>query len=224
MADFFFSEDEVSMVSACINKGHSSWKDECLKELKSRIKEHLKVRQDHVCCYCLRNLHGEFNFVIDIEHILPKHRFTNFMFTLDNLAASCKRCNMKMKGRRIDFITENFDNNPNPFASENYFFIHPNSDHFEEHIAFTHTQIGREIAIFYNVIDNSPKGLFSYDFFRLDKLVKNSFDKAQGISVEDEDFYEGDPEDDDINDDDEHIKSIYIEDEIEFLARKNDQL
>jgi hypothetical protein len=33
-----------------------------------------------------------------------------------------------------------------------------------------------------------------------------------------------DPEDDDINDDDEHIKSIYIEDEIEFLARKNDQL
>ncbi len=213
------------MISASLDKGHGSWKDDCLKELKSRIKEHLKVRQDHVCCYCLRNLHGEFNFVIDIEHILPKHRYKEFMFTLDNLAASCKRCNMKMKGRRIDFITEKFENHSNPFASENYFFIHPNSDHFEKHIEFIHTQIGRKIAIFYNVINNSPKGLFNYDFFRLDQLVKNSFDRAQGIEVENEDFYEGDPEDDDINDDDdEHTKSISIEDEIAFLARNNNQI
>ncbi|MFS9772376.1 hypothetical protein U0Y97_16320 [Enterobacter chuandaensis] len=222
MANFTFSEEETDLITASIDKGHKSWKEDCLSELKKRIKEHLKTRQRHVCCYCLRSLHGEFNFVIDIEHILPKHKYHQFMFTLDNLAASCKRCNMKMKGRRIDFIADQFKDHPNPFASENYLFIHPNSDHFEDHIAYTHSQIGREITVFYNVINNSAKGSFSYEFFRLDTLIKNSFDRAQGIEVESEDFYEGDPDDDDFNDNEEN-HPICIGDEIALLADKNNQ-
>lgn len=230
MANFNFSAEETSIIKASIDKGHKSWKDDCLVELKKRIKEHLKMRQRHVCCYCLRSLHGEFNFVIDIEHILPKHKYHHFMFTLDNLAASCKRCNMKMKGRRIDFIGNQFKNNPNPFASDNYLFIHPNSDRFEDHISYTHTQIGREITVFYNVIDDSAKGVFSFNFFKLDALAINSFNRAQGIDVEDEDSYDGNPDDDDLDEDvdedvdvDENNNFICIEDEIAFLAEKHNQ-
>lgn len=224
MANFTFSHEDIELVKNSISKGHNSWKDDCLYQLKSRIKEHLKDRQAHVCCYCLRSFHGEFNFVIDIEHILPKHKFKEHMFTLDNLAASCKRCNMKMKGRRIDFIVDHENIKTSPFARENYLLIHPNSDCFEEHIDYTHSQIGRKISVFYHVKNNSPKGLYSYNFFRLDKLTINNFDEAQGLTVEDEDFFDGNPEDDDIEDDDEQPKSLNIEDAIELLAMINNQI
>ncbi|WP_105624929.1 HNH endonuclease [Cronobacter malonaticus] len=226
MANFQFSENELTLISASVNKGHKSWKDDCLSELKTKIKEHLKTRQRFVCCYCLRSFHGEFNFVIDIEHILPKHQHVKHMFELENLAASCKRCNMKMKGRRTDFLTEKFNSNPDPFAKENYLFIHPNRDVFEDHIAYEHHQKGRDIMVYYSVISDSAKGNFSMEFFKLEQLSVNSFSKAQGLAVEDEDFYEGNPEDDDIEDDTEIMAVSYfnIDNELEKLAIDHNQI
>lgn len=202
MANFSFSTDENALIKECIKKGHASWKDECVKELKVRIKEHLKHRQQNFCCYCLRNIYEDFNYVIDIEHILPKHKFVDFMFDMNNLAASCKRCNMKMKGRSVAFLKPCFQNSINPFASENYKFIHPNSDVFEDHIRCVVLQEGRNILVSYSVKSNSEKGNYSMDFFQLARLERNMNNKAQGIAVEDEDAYEGNPDDDDIDDDD----------------------
>lgn len=197
MANFIFSESDRSLITSSIEKGHGSWKDDCLKDLKSRVKEHLKARQNFVCCYCLRSFHGEFNFVIDIEHILPKHKHVEHMFHLENLAASCKRCNMKMKGRRIDFLKDSFTGSKDPFANEHYLFIHPNRDTCEDHIDFEHHQKGRVIMVFYKPINDSAKGKYSIEFFKLEQLSVNSFSKAQGLNVEDEDYYHGNPDDDD---------------------------
>lgn len=225
MTNFSFSPEDHIEIKKCIKKGHASWKDENIKSLKTRIKEHLKFRQKYFCCYCLRNISEEFNFVIDIEHILPKHKYVKLMFDMENLAASCKRCNMKMKGRRVDFITDQFNKSPNPFASENYKFIHPNSDVFIDHINYYSIQSGTNILVSYSVKNNSTKGAYSIEFFQLEKLARNKNDIAQGISVDDEDKFDGNIDDDDIDDNDINIGDgvIDIENAIHCLAFLNDQ-
>ncbi|WP_337048928.1 HNH endonuclease [Serratia fonticola] len=217
----YFSCADNKIVIECMEKGHSSWNDDRIKDLKTRIKESLKKRQRNVCCYCLRSFHGEFNYVIDIEHILPKHKFVYKMFDLRNLAASCKRCNMKIKGRRIDFLSKSFHDEITPYNKESYLFIHPNADVFEDHISYTHNQKGRDIIVKYEVLNNSDKGNFSYEFFKLEKLSIHTYNKAQGI-YSNEDEWLGNPDDDD---DDDHIAEIFseIENNIEHLNSKFNQ-
>lgn len=226
MASFLFSSAEKALIEDCIKKGHLSWQDDGIKSLKKKMKEHLKARQKHFCCYCLRNIFGDHNLVIDIEHILPKHKYVNFMFDMNNLAASCKRCNLKMKGRSVAFIKGCFESNANPFASENYSFIHPNSDIFEEHIKYRVQQEGTNILVSYSVKNNSEKGVYSMEFFKLSRLERNMNDKAQGILVEDEDAFEGNPDDDDIDYGDTIASNrvMDIEGKIEYLALKHQQL
>lgn len=215
-----FTPEEDGIIKNCIKKGHSSWNDDNVSDLKTKIKEALKERQSYCCCYCSRSFHGEFNFVIDIEHILPKHKYVNRMFELDNLAASCKRCNMKMKGRRLDFLSGSFDEK-SPYQQDGYLFIHPNFDKFEKHIDYTHNQRGTIIVVKYEILGDSEKAKFSYAFFQLDKLEVHTNNLAQGIeSYEDE--WSGNPE---LDDDDEHIVEIFnkIESEVEQLALQFDQ-
>ncbi len=224
MTNFVFSPEDEAIILECINKGHTAWKDDCIKDLKSRIKEHLKKRQNNFCCYCLRNIFDEFNYVIDIEHILPKHKYVDFMFSLHNLAASCKRCNMKMKGRSVAFINPCFEHNRDPFATENYKFIHPNTDVFVEHILYTVLQEGKNILVSYSVKNNSHKGRYSIDFFKLDRLARNTNDKAQGIPVENEDYCEWNLEDDDVDDVITDNQLMDIEGIIDDLALNNGQI
>lgn len=214
----YFTCSDNKIIIECLKKGHSSWNDENIKVLKAKIKEALKKRQRNVCCYCLRSFHGEFNFVIDIEHILPKHKFVYKMFDLRNLAASCKRCNMKIKGRRLDFLSETFHDEITPYNKESYLFIHPNVDVFEDHISYTHNQKGRDIIIKYEVLDNSDKGNFSYNFFKLEKLSVHTYNQAQGI-YSDEDQWLGKPE---FDDDEDNISETFheIENSIELFDLK----
>lgn len=216
-----FSSDDQEIINECIEKGHSSWNDKKLKGLKEKIKEELKNRQKNVCCYCLRSFYGEFNYVIDIEHILPKHKFVYKMFDLRNLAASCKRCNMKIKGRRIDFLSGSFDDENTCYNTESYLFIHPNFDVFEEHISYTHNQKGRDVIVKYDVLNNSDKGEFSYEFFKLEKLSVHTYNVAQGI-VGNEDEWPGDMN---LDDDDDQVAEVFceIEKSIELLISKFEQ-
>lgn len=67
----------------------------------------------------------------------------------------------------------------------------------------------------YDILNNSAKGKFSYAFFRLEKLSVHTYNVAQGI-VSDEDEWQGDPDSDD---DDDNIAETFskIEDSIEQL-------
>lgn len=178
---FNFSNEDKLIIEECIKKGHNSWGETSLDNLKSRLKEHFKIKQKNVCCYCSRNIYGEFNMVLDIEHILPKHKYTNYMFSIENLALSCKRCNMNIKGKKTDFLVDSFSECTAPFEKENYLFIHPNSDVFKDHLQYIHKQHDDEIIVFYRVKNESKKGFFSYNYFKLEMLEINSFNKAQGI-------------------------------------------
>ncbi len=177
----FTDGEKLAMREASII-GHEAWDNNSkLSSLKRKIKKNRVLRANNRCCYCGRNQHGEFSMVIDIEHILPKSMFPRYMFTLKNLSTSCKRCNMSIKSNRIDFISNGIKNTSRKvFKSKLYKFVHPNLDEYDSHLLLISHQIGKSVLMKYNVINKSPKGLFTYEYFHLKDLEKDSFDLSQG--------------------------------------------
>jgi uncharacterized protein (TIGR02646 family) len=116
------------------------WKSEYVTDLKRRIKEYYR-NQNNSCCYCKRNFVGEYNLVIDIEHILPKSLYGQFMFEIKNLSIACKRCNMDIKKARTEFIDSSLFNINSPFISNYYLIIHPNIDNYYSHMSRTAFEI-----------------------------------------------------------------------------------
>ena len=177
-----FTPVEISAMRDASTRGHKAWDENPkLKTLKDKIKAFGKIKAFDTCCYCMRDVRGEFNMVLDIEHILPKSEYLKYMFTGKNLAVSCKRCNMNIKGADLGFLVSK-SLPRRALRSRYYKFVHPNLDRYDSHLIRLAVQRGRTMVVKYEVVNQSRKGLFTYEYFELDKLERNSFDKAQGIS------------------------------------------
>lgn len=183
MIGFNFDTDDIASIKLAINEGGKIWDSKHLDGLKKKIKAHYRTHQGEQCCYCRKNSHGEFNMVLDIEHILPKGRtqFRKFMFNIINLSVSCKRCNMLVKKDDISFITETADFENTPFDSANYKFIHPNVDKYFQHLIYEVSIKNDVTMIKYSVVASSYKGAFTYKYFKLNELEIDSFNRSQGL-------------------------------------------
>jgi 5-methylcytosine-specific restriction endonuclease McrA len=183
LAELVFSQDEADAITAAL-KTATPWdvKNDFIKSAKGKIRDHHLVRHGNTCCYCRTILHGGGHFMIDREHILPKGTLTyrSFCYESWNLSVSCKRCNMQFKGEDIDFVVDKL--NPANFQKkENYSFVHPNFDEWEQHLSRVAEQVNRNILVKYTIVNDSEKGKYTYKYFDLKALEVNSFDKAQGI-------------------------------------------
>lgn len=177
---FNFSDDEKSLIETAMTEVRP-WESELVSVIKKRIKDfHLELN-GKMCCYCYRDLTGEFSLVIDIEHILPKRHFSPLTFDIRNLSVACKRCNMKMKRDDLDFL--NLPVDMAEFAiSTKYKIIHPNIDDKNAHLKRIALQCSDIRIVKYVPIDNSEKGVFSYQYFNLRELEIDSFDAAQNAN------------------------------------------
>lgn len=186
MKEFKFTDEDKNLIASAIKAGGKIWENDIIKPVKDKIKEYHREIQDEACCYCKRDTKGEFKFVLDIEHILPKHRpeFKQYMFTICNLSVSCKRCNMQIKGQKVDFITEIDKAKSNPCDSDLYKFIHPNLDNYYDHLHYIVEIVDNLRIIKYSVNDDSEKGKFTYDYFKLSQLERESYNKVQGVKDE----------------------------------------
>jgi hypothetical protein len=122
--------------------------------------------------------------VLDIEHILPKSVFSHCIFDLPNLAVSCKKCNMKIKGERLDFLNGEVSEllkveKSQLFHKELYKFAHPNLASVYEHLSIHNELKGPVTFSYYNVF--TEVGRYTYDFFRLEEFVTESLERAQGL-------------------------------------------
>lgn len=178
---FSYTDDEVLAIRTAY-KSTKPWDEKVVKDVKRRIKDfHLELNDD-ICCYCQRDLRGEFQMVIDVEHILPSSLYVDLTFEIWNLSSSCKRCNMLIKKDDIDFIDPTVSNF---FSPAHYKFIHPNFDEIERHLLRCVSQIGKKRLVKY-IINNSTKGAYSYDYFKLMNLETTAFDEAQGANLTDQ--------------------------------------
>lgn len=177
VATYRFSSEESTLIATAL-KSSDPWMDPGVKSVRRKIKDfHLDLIGEF-CCHCQRNLHGEFQMCIDVEHILPSSKFPDLTFEMWNLSVSCKRCNMHIKGADVNFLDEEHSNF---FSSAHYRIIHPHFDDLEQHLIREARQRGRQRLVKY-IIQPDSKGAYSYNYFRLSELEMDSYDKAQGAA------------------------------------------
>lgn len=178
MNDDFYTREEKEAILQATNES-KPWDSNHIKILKGRIKEHHQNIQKKLCCYCQRDTLDEFTYVLDIEHILPKSKYPKHTFDIWNLSVSCKRCNMQIKGQKIDFLVDQSFLTSKVNDSNSYRFIHPNFDFKENHLKRLVYQICEQRIVVYDIVGNSEKGKYTYTYFQLKSFEINSFDHAQ---------------------------------------------
>jgi hypothetical protein len=85
------TKEDLILIQEVIEEGGDIWANPKLDLLKRKIKDYYREKLNDRCCYCRKNTVGEFNMVLDIEHVLPKGKFEKFMFNPQNMSMSCKR-------------------------------------------------------------------------------------------------------------------------------------
>lgn len=195
MEEFYYTLDEYFEIIRALGgktnvKPHKkptptqSWKWKGFKPIKKRLKLHRLKEQNNTCCYCQRNIKGEFKLILDVEHVLPKSVFNHCIFDLPNLAVSCRRCNWNVKGKNTDFFDQGILNIPKMhksdlFKQEHYIFAHPNLVDRFKHLSIKSEQDGPRAILYYRIY--SKLGRQTYNYFRLHEFEINSLDKAQGV-------------------------------------------
>ncbi|TDR15017.1 HNH endonuclease [Marinomonas communis] len=164
------------------------WGSSHIYDIKKRLKEHLLHKGGHRCCYCLKSFFGEFSYVIDIEHILPKRKYRSCIFDIVNLSLSCKRCNMKIKRDDVSFLNVDLlrlygGDKLKYFRSHFYNIVHPNLDDINSHISMVNIDVDFNRLVKYKILNESRKGKYTYEYFKLKEFEIDSFDSAQGLSV-----------------------------------------
>jgi hypothetical protein len=174
-----FDTNDYADINAAIAAGGRIWYNKCLDRLKRKIKDNFTNNNTSQCCYCARLFAGEFNMVIDIEHVLPQNVFPAERFTISNLNVACKRCNLEIKKADTSFITCIPTMGTNYYQSQHYQIVHPNLDDYTSHIVLKTIRRGKWIYIKY-MLKNQNKAKFTYDYFKLKDLEVDTINKAQG--------------------------------------------
>lgn len=189
------NQTDIANIQAAISQKDTIdiWDNQLIKPFKRKIKDHFRSIKNE-CCYCKKNFTGEFNMVIDIEHILPKSRFEDLMFTIFNLNIACKRCNMNVKNEKVDFLVDLALTRANLQDPSLYRFIHPNFDIYDKHLNYIFNIDNQKKVIKYIVVGESKKGKFTYDYFRLNELEIDSLNQSQGAKKKEELTDQIDPE------------------------------
>ncbi|GAB3892310.1 hypothetical protein GCM10028803_05000 [Larkinella knui] len=146
---------------------HLSWADEDLEAMRIFIRRYYYQIQKGICSYCRQRVSTQSALNCHVEHIVPKSKHLDFMFTPKNLCVICADCNQIKReqetlGQEIDTV-----NNPNriiqyPRVSNSFKIVHPHFDNYNEHIV--------EINGFY--LDQTDKGHFTIGACKLNRKLR----------------------------------------------------
>ncbi|MBV4507515.1 hypothetical protein HU751_022025 [Pseudomonas sp. BW13M1] len=191
MTTFAYTIDEHLSIARALQVGtrprpsaREIWESAHVAPIKQRLKAHKRREQGERCCYCQRPIGGEYNMVLDIEHVLPKSQFNHCIFDLPNLAVACAKCNRKVKRARLDFIDPALLRIPRMhksllFNPDYYRIAHPNLTDAYKHLTINVHLVGRSTLFHYDLL--TPMGKYMYDFFELHEFESESISHAQGI-------------------------------------------
>ncbi|MEQ1263853.1 hypothetical protein ABTE25_09045 [Acinetobacter baumannii] len=166
--------------------GNEPWSCKEFFYVKKQIKVKLKKEFDNTCAFCQRALAEDEDIIIDIEHVLAKHKYVNYSFDIRNLVISCRRCNTgAQKGTRTDFINYLIQNDQYnasiDFSLDNYKFIHPKYENTRDFYELECLQAGRAVFMRYTINKEHPKLEYTFDFFNLKKLERGSLEDCARI-------------------------------------------
>jgi hypothetical protein len=153
------SPEELKVIKANF-KDDKDWTNEKFDGFKSNLITDLRIKQDNKCCYCKSVLGYDIKNV-DIEHIIPKSKYSQFTFNPKNLALSCPGCNTSKS-------TKNVLHKPiklYPRNGRNIMIVHAHFDNYKKCI-----QIHDEAI--YEALDDEGKGCDTIKICKLHRMKK----------------------------------------------------
>lgn len=140
------------------NGDATHWDGTCAvrKAFRKEVRDYYRDEQGFTCPYCGR-LREEFHGgQWDIDHIIPKSSYPEYLYTPRNLTVTCKDCNT-YKSKNNPLLNSLRSKAPYPDNSESYKIIHPHFDSFHEHIKLARDKKGRS---YHEVITDKGRETF----------------------------------------------------------------
>jgi hypothetical protein len=106
------------------------WSEKAVDSVRAEIKDHYIAEQQYVCVYCRRQIVTANKALWDAEHVISRDKVPRFMFTSQNLAVSCRDCNIAKGQKEV----RNTSRKKFPNESRHYRIVHPHFDKYSEHI------------------------------------------------------------------------------------------
>ncbi|MCH7295825.1 HNH endonuclease [Acinetobacter higginsii] len=152
---------------------HKFWNQECseILELKRFIRSHFLNQTNNTCFYCKHQIPSQHGRYWDIDHILPKSLYSNFLFESENLIVSCVDCN-SAKGNKNPHKSKNTKVKKLPKGSDKYTFIHPFYDNYDDHIQIKKTAHSNH----HFLLKKTEKGSQTIDFCNLNRFIHSYCD------------------------------------------------
>jgi hypothetical protein len=153
------SSKELKAIKAHF-KDDKDWPNEKFDEFKSNLITYLRLNQDNKCCYCKWELGYDIKNV-DIEHIIPKSKYSQFTFTPLNLALSCPGCNTSKSVKNVLHKPIKLY----PRSGRNIMIVHAYFDNYKECIEIHDEAI-------YEALDDDGKGCDTIKICKLHRMKK----------------------------------------------------
>lgn len=174
-----YTEDEKSVIDSFNKVDSNYWNSdlEPLKTIRSKIKEYYLAVLGNKCCYCQMLKQENHGSTWDVEHILPKALYPQYMFELKNLSVSCKECNQAKLDKEICIKSIK----AYPRTGNNIKIVHPNFDVYQDHIKVVMAPDGK---IFHTPLNGSKKAretIVACNLFRFQEEAfgkENSYKKS----------------------------------------------
>jgi uncharacterized protein (TIGR02646 family) len=178
------SEDKILEFKTLAVKGVLEWSSSneeyrsLIELFKKEIKDYYYFAQGRRCCYCSIELQNH-KATYDVEHILSKDEYPEYMFDSKNMAVACKVCNSHKSNKKITSCADKLVSLSDD--SNDYLIVHPHLDEWSEHFLFD--AVNR-----IKVKDNSEKGEKTFSICKMNLInlarLADGFNFKQRDSVE----------------------------------------
>lgn len=154
-----YQKSEIEETEIAFDKASSKKWSDGYKIFKNSIRTHLKLEQNGRCAFCRLRISTGTSWS-NLEHLVSKTDYSQFMHKSDNLVYCCTRCNMSKVKKKV-LVNPVEDNSTQEFPEDSIGFsiINPYHDNYEEHIDFLD-----DIII---VSNNSEKGTETIELYKL---------------------------------------------------------
>jgi uncharacterized protein (TIGR02646 family) len=161
-----FTEEENSLIKSIRETPgftHTDWGSARLLDLRRNIRKHYRKKQKGLCAFCKEplSLHSSQN--CNIEHLLHKSGYLDFIFEPKNLCLLCADCNEIKRAQEIINEVPKFTKGAAkkyPRTAERFLAYHPHFDKWDENIIKFHKAY----------IDRTKKGSYTIYICNLNRF------------------------------------------------------
>lgn len=146
---------------------HTSWSEDELAGIRKNLRDHYRLEQVAVCCYCRNTVSLRSANNSHVEHIAPKSLYLDFIFHPKNICVICTDCNEIKRNQEVlnempDTLNDGSGRKKYPHASNSFKIVHPHIDEYAKHIV----QVGK---LYVNL---TKKGHFTIGACGLNRYVE----------------------------------------------------